>query len=738
MLARPSLSTILVALGLAAACRGPEPLPPENPKTTYPTAPVAPVIFETLESSSPAIETRRGETVDILHGTKIADPYRWLEKDSKEVEAWIAEQNALLDSTLEKLPDRDAIHHRLTELLSIGDVSHPSVKRVARNRYRYFYSRRKAGQDQPVLYVRDGLEAPDRTLIDPNSMSQDNTTSLDWYFPSNDGALLAYGISEGGSELSTLFIRDVSTGKDLSDRITRTRYSSICWLPGNKRFYYARYPAPGSVPRGEETYHRRIYEHVIGRSPEQDPLIFEAREMTDFPSCSISPDGRWLVVRVHQGWSKNEVYIADTRAKKLEFVKVAGGKNQLYYTVIRNDRLYIHTNDGAPRYALYSTDPSTPQREHWRPLIAEKEHDVLSDVHVVGGQILATYMRDAASRLERFHLDGKSIGEVELPTVGTSDGFSGLPDGDEAFFNFESFAQPDGIRRIDLKTGDVTEWASVDSNLDSGAFAVTSGKARSKDGTLVPYYAVHKKGVPLAGGNHATLLYGYGGFNVNLQPRFTRSVYAFLERGGVYVQANLRGGGEFGEDWHRSGQLDKKQNVFDDFIAVAEHLIAQRVTTQSRLGIFGRSNGGLLVAAAVTQRPDLFRAAISGVPLTDMIRYHRFLIAKLWIPEYGSSEDPEQFKWLYAYSPYHRVRAGTKYPAVLFTTAASDTRVHPMHARKMAAALQWATSSKRPVFLRSETKAGHGAGKPVTKTAEEFADIYSFLMWQLGLLEVEE
>ncbi len=719
------------------SCGGPPALPAESPPAAAPTAQPVPVIFETLERSL-VVETRREDIVDILHGQRVNDPYRWLEADdSPEVDAWVDQQNDLLSRSLQKLPDRNKIHERLERLLAIGNVTHPSVRRTGPSSFRYFYRRRDGKQNQPVLYVRDEVAGDDRVLLDPNGMSADDTTSLDWYFPSPDGSLLAYGLSEGGSEESTLFIRDVTTGKDHSDKITRTRYSSVCWRPDSKGFYYARYPAPGTVPKGESSYHRKIFDHVLGRDPAKDPMVFEAKAMTDFPSCSLSPNGRWLVVSVHQGWSKNEVFLADTQKRPLDFAEVTTGKNQLYSVLVRDDRIFVRTNEGAPRYAVYAIDPNNPARNAWQLTVGEHATDVLEDINVVGNQILTAYMRDAASRLERFDRKGKSLGGVDLPTLGTSDGFSGTHDGKEAFFNFESFAHPDGIHRIDLSTGKVATWAKVESPIRSTDFVVSKGAAKSKDGTRIPYYAVHKRGIQLEGGNHPTLLYGYGGFNVSLQPRFSRSNYALLERGVVYVQANLRGGGEFGEKWHRAGQLGNKQNVFDDFYSVVEHLTANGTTSRDKLAIFGRSNGGLLVAAAVTQRPDLFRVAVSGVPLTDMLRYHKFLIAKLWIPEYGSPDEKDDFGWLFAYSPYHHVLPGAEYPAVLLTTAVSDTRVHPMHARKMAAALQHATGSSRPVLLRSESKAGHGVGKPITKIADEFADIYSFVLWQLGLIKPE-
>lgn len=740
MFARIALAIATTCFGVVSACSAPAPLPPESPPVVRTRASVAPVIVE--RSSVPLlpfVQTRRQDLVEELHGVRVADPYRWLESsDDPEVEKWVEAQNALLQQTLEGLPGRTAIRARLEELLGIGQVSLPTVRRTAAGGRRYFFTKREGDQDQPVLLVRDGLAAKDRTLVDPNAMSADKTTSLDWYSPSWDGALLAYGTSEGGSEESTLRVRDVASGKDLPDVITRARYSSVCWLPNGKRFFYARFPAPGSVPAGEEKYHRKIYEHVLGRDPDRDPMVFgKGQPMTDFPSCTISPNGRWLVVRVHQGWSKSSIWLGDTQAPRLTLVELTEGKEHVYDPLALDDVIYVRSNEGAARYALWAVDPKRPKRSAWKRVIAEHPSDVLNGFDAIGGQIFVSYLRQAVSRLERFDKTGKSLGEIELPTIGTNDSFSGLHDDKEAFFDFESFALPPSVRRLDLASGKVEVWQEVQAPIDAKDVVVTPGKARSKDGTEVPYLMVHGRRVNAKSGDNPTLLYGYGGFNVSLQPRFSRTSFLFLERGGVYVQANLRGGGEFGEDWHRSGQLEKKQNVFDDFIAVAEDLVKNRVTSREHLAIHGRSNGGLLVAAAITQRPDLFRAAVSGVPLTDMLRYQGFLIAKLWIPEYGSADDPEQFEWLHAYSPYHRVRPGTAYPAVLLTTAVSDTRVDPMHARKMAAALQYATRSEHPVLLRTEVQAGHGAGKPIHKIVDEYADVYAFLLWQLGMLDAE-
>lgn len=683
----------------------------------------------------PPVPTRRESIVDDWHGVPVSDPYRWLEDaDSAEVSEWVDAQNQLLQDTLSRSAARPHLHQRLTDLLQIGSISLPALRRTKAGGLRLFFTRRESEQEQPVLWVRDQARGKDRVLFDPNLDSSDGTLSLDWSEPSVDGSLVAYGTSLSGSEDSVLRIRDVRTGGDLPDTIDRMRHASVAWARDGSRFFYSRYPKPGSVPKGEERYHRRIFEHRLGRDPDSDPLIF-GRELpaTDYPSCQISPDGRWLVISVGRGWNETQVHLADLSQSSLSFRRITPEGEHNYLAIPHLGALFILTNQGASRYRLFRVDPKAPERDRWQLLIDEHPTDVLAQVEVAGQAILAAYQRGGISRLERFDRDGHSEGSLALPTLGKSEGFSALPDGSEAFYHFESFAIPPAIHRLDLTTSETEIWESVSAPLNGSDYLVEERAARSRDGTLVPYRVVRHRSVDVESGDNPTLLYGYGGFNVTLQPEFTRTNFAWLESGGVYVQAVLRGGGEFGEDWHRAGQREAKQNGFDDFIAVAQDLIAQKLTHPGRLAIHGRSNGGLLVAAVVTQRPDLFRAAVAGVPLTDMVRYPEFLIAKLWTPEYGSPADPSEFRTLFAYSPYHRVRSRVSYPAVLVMTAESDTRVDPLHARKFVAALQHANASEHPILLRTERKAGHGLGTPVSKLALEYADLYTFLFEELGI-----
>jgi prolyl oligopeptidase len=678
--------------------------------------------------------TRRTDSGEELHGTWVADPYRWLENDAdEEVKAWVQAQNDRTEEFLAQVPERPALRTRLAQLFEIGTISLPSVVRLKSGESRYFFTRRNGRSDQPQLFVQDGLRGAPRVLFDPNLEQASGPLSLDWYYPSLDGELLAYGTSRDGSEDSVLRVRRVSTGIDLNDEIPRARHASVAWSPDGRRFCYTRYPL--SAPPGEERYHRRVFEHALGADAAQDALVFGAElGATDHPNVSLSEAGRWLVVHVHKSWGESQAYLADARVEPLHFRKFTPPGPNSYEVSAHDACLYLLTNEGAARFALYAVDPERPERGAWKLVIPEHATDVLSSISVCQGQIFACYLRGAASRLQRFAPDGTELGAIELPGIGTSDGFSALPDGDEVFFAFESFATPPAVYRLALASSEPELWQRAGGELDPTPYRVTARSAVSKDGTEIPYQLVHHRDASLENGQNPTLLYGYGGFNVSLLPRFSRANLSFIERGGVYVQATLRGGGELGARWHEAGQLGAKQNTFDDFRAVAEDLIRSRVTRPEKLAIHGRSNGGLLVAAAVTQYPELFRAAVCGVPLTDMLRYERFLIAKLWAPEYGSASDPAQFQFLAAYSPYHRVRSGTAYPGVLLTTAESDTRVAPLHARKFAAALAWATTSDRPILLRTELHAGHGAGTPVSKSVAEWADIHAFLCDELQML----
>jgi prolyl oligopeptidase len=694
-------------------------------------------------SAAPSVPTAPPNTeikpmAEIFHGTRIIDNYRWLEDgNSPETQKWVAEEMAYTRALLDPLPGRERIHKRLTELLSIGSVTPPMIAGK-----HYFYTKREGMQNQPILYVRDALNGPDRVLVDANQLATDGTIALDWYQPSENGKYVAYGVSSSGSEMSTLHVIETKTGTILPDTIERTRAASIAWKLDNSGFYYTRYPKKGDVPAGQEMYNRHVFYHELSNDPgdtdpaDHDPLIFgEGRDPEDWPNVHLSNDAHWLVITVEQGWTKSELFLMDLK-NGTPPTRVTTGKDFLYAGSVNNGKLFITTNEDAPRYHVFVTDAGNYDREGWKELIPQSDA-VLQGAAVFGGKLFTQYEQNATSQLKIFDLDGKKLNDLALPALGSVFGSDGRWDRDELFYGFQSFTFAPAIYRYDLKDGSTTIWTKVDApSIDPSAYDVAQEWFRSKDGTRVPMFVVHKKGLQKTG-HIPTLLTAYGGFNISLTPAFSRTAYLWMEHGGIYAVANLRGGAEFGEDWHRAGMLDKKQNVFDDMTAAAEHLIAEKYTDKNHLAIQGGSNGGLLMGAMMTQRPDLFRAVVCQVPLLDMLHYQDFQIAKLWIPEYGTSEKADDFKWLYAYSPYHHVKSGTQYPAILFMTADTDTRVDPMHAKKMTALMQSeaknGASHTRPILLRIETKAGHGAGKPVAKQIEEFTDVYSFLFWQLGV-----
>jgi prolyl oligopeptidase len=673
---------------------------------------------------------------DTVQGHKIVDRYRYLENpNDPDTKLYVEQELGYTRAVLDPLPGRDKMNARLSQLLEIGTVGAPQIG----GKY-YFHTRRDGKQNQPVLYVREGWDGAfnreDRVLLDVNQLAADGTIALDWWYASDDGKYVAYGTSPSGSEISTLRVIETANGKLLPDAIDRTRAASLAWKPDNSGFFYTRYPKKGDVPEGQEVYHRRVFYHALGADPAQDPLIFgDGRDPEAWPNVNLSEDGRWLLIDEGYGWTKTEMFLQDLTSKNPP-VEITAGKEFVYGADFFQGKLYITTNEDAPRYRVFVADTANPKRENWKELIPQSDA-VLQNASVTGGKLLAQYEHNATSELKLFGLDGKKLADIPLPAIGDVFSVSGRYDRDEIFFGFQSYTVPPSIYRVDLPGIKSALWAKVDApSIDPSAYDVQQVWYASKDGTKVPMFVVSKKGIEKNGKN-PTLLYGYGGFNISLKPTFNRSMYLWMEHGGIYAVANLRGGSEFGEDWHRAGMLEKKQNVFDDFIAAGEFLIAQKYTDRDHLAIYGGSNGGLLMGAMITQRPDLFRAVVCAVPLLDMLRYQNFQIAKLWIPEYGSADDAKQFDWLYAYSPYHHVKAGVEYPAILFMTGDTDTRVDPMHAKKMAALMQAdaknGTSRDRPILLRIETKAGHGQGKPVNKQIEESTDMYSFLFWQLGV-----
>lgn len=659
--------------------------------------------------------------VEVLHGVEVHDPYRWLEDgDSERVQTWVGEQQARTRAYLDELPERDAVSARLRETFDVGALSVITPRGPWR-----FFGRRSAGMNQAALYVLDE-GGSERLLVDPAPLSSDAATALDWWWPSPDGERVAYGISEAGSEDSVLHVLDTASGRVFAERIPHCRLATVAFEPGNEAFLYTRNPSPGDVPPGEEHYHRRLYRHVMGADWRSDALVYEREVKTHFPNArSISADGRWAVINVHIGYDTNQVVLRDARTGALTTAFAVPGKEA--WARFWGDRLLAVTNLDAPNYRLVEIDPDDPAPDGWRTLVAESEH-VLLDAAATSIRLLLHHLVDCSSRISVHELDGTPLGEVALPDFCTVTGIGTSVRREDAYLSYEQFTRPASVLRL-AAGGEAEEVMALapPPGFDAGRHPVRQGWCVSADGTRVPMFLVGR-----AAGHGSAVVTGYGGFNIARTPLWSPTVIPFLESGGLYVVANLRGGSEFGERWHRDGMRGEKQHCFDDFIAAAEWLIEQGLTSSDRLGIMGRSNGGLLVGAAMTQRPELYAAAWCGVPLLDMVRYEGFQVAQLWATEYGSAAEPEEFRWLYAYSPYHRVKDGVRYPAMLLTSGAGDTRVDPMHARKMAARLQ-AASPDGLTLLRVDVRAGHGQGKPVAMLVEEEADAWSFLMHQLGV-----
>ena len=661
-------------------------------------------------------ETRVTGVVETIHGVEVRDPYRWLEDaGDPEVRAWVAAQNACTRSVLDALPRRAAIAGRIRQALDVGALG----AAVPRGRYR-FLTRRDAGMDQPVLTVSDA-GGPWRVLVDPAPLSEDRTTALDWWTPSPGGELVCVGLSEAGTEDSVLRLVRTATGEWLEDRITRCRWSAVAFEPGCGAILYTRQPEPGTVPPGDEVYHRHLWRHVLGSDPALDVRVFgEGRDKLDVPSqVSISDDGRWTAVTVSQGWNRTSVFLRDGAGA---FVPIFEGREEKLYAWFSRDRLLAITNLGAPRFRLVEIDPAHPEPRRWTELVPESEH-VMVDAAATADRLVLHHLVDACSRVSVHRLDGAFERAVELPPLCTVPGVGADPSSPDLYLTVETFTRPAAISGVH---GGELERVPAPPGFDPDRHPARQVWYTSADGTRVPVFLVGR-----AEGAGPTVLTGYGGFTVSRTPLWAPTAVPFLEAGGLLAVACLRGGGEFGEPWHRAGMLGRKQNVFDDFIAAAEWLIAAGLAAPDRLGILGGSNGGLLVGAAMTQRPELFRAAVCRVPLLDMVRYERFKVAELWAAEYGRAADPEQFEWLHGYSPYHRVRDGVRYPDTLLTAGEEDARVDPMHALKMAARLQAADPSAL-VLLRVEPRAGHGQGKPVTKVVPEEADVWAFLLHALG------
>lgn len=664
--------------------------------------------------------TPTDDVVEVIHGVEVHDPYRWLEdEDSERVQAWVAEQQARTRAYLNALPERASVGARLSAALECGVLG----VIVPRGRWRFF-TRRTAGMNQAALYVLD-KDGSEHLLVDPAPRSADGATAIDWWYASDDGELVAFGISEGGSEVSVLELVETATGRLLGDRIPRCRFASVAFEPGNRALLYTRLPERGEVPPGDEMYHRRVFRHVVGTDWRSDALMYAREDKTHFPTLiSFSSDGRWTAIGVAIGYDQVALVLRDGPDGVFRTAFEVPGKE--VHARFAGDRLLAVTNVDAPLYRLVEIDPTQSSPDHWHTLVAESEH-VLLDARATSERLLVHRLVDCSSSATIHDLQGRLLGPVTLPDFCTVTGIGASASGPTAYVSLERFTEPAAVRAVDadgVSSSVLSVTPPVD--FDAGRYPVRQAWCTSADGTRIPMFLVGR-----VSGHGAAVVTGYGGFNLAKTPLWTPAAVPFLEAGGLYVVVNLRGGSEYGETWHRGAMRGSKQRSFDDFIAACEWLIEQGLTSRERLGIMGRSNGGLLVGAAMTQRPDLFRAVWCGVPLLDMVRYERFQIAQLWAAEYGSASDAEGFGWLYAYSPYHHVEDGVSYPPTLLTTAAGDTRVDPMHARKMAARLQ-AADPGGLCLLRVDQRAGHGQGKPVSKLVEEEADAWSFLLHELG------
>ncbi len=673
----------------------------------------------------------RSDLVETIHGQRVADSFRALEDgDAPATRRWVEAQNRRTQSVIDALPRRAEWQATLTGLLRAGSSVACSV-----GGERVFSLERWGHHDQAVLVVRPA-PAPGlaRSIVDPLVLTGDPTAAIDWYHPSPDGHLVAFGISTGGDELSTLQILDVDEGVLLGDRIPHTRACSVAWLPDNSAFAYTRYPEPLTQPDEDRGYWRRVYWHELGQDWHDDEVVFgELPDKTAWPNVSLSPDGRWLLVHLSLGWTRVDVHLIDRRSGA-HTIMIEGIEASSSFTVVGDEVIGVTTLD-ADRGRIVAAPVALAWHDHWCTIVPESER-VLEMFVPTGSSLLVLSSLDAVSFLDQHMLDGMHLATVELPELGSLAGLAASRERDEAFFSFTSFARPPTMFRWDPTR--VRDWSrlsayDVPGEGPSGTYVVEQVTYPSADGTEIPMFVIRAADT-VVGSDTRCVLTAYGGFAITMGPAYSAAIVAVCDAGGIYAVANIRGGAEKGEAWHHAGMGRHKQRSFDDFIAAADWLVAQGYTSRSRLAIRGGSNGGLLMGAAITQRPDLCRAVQIAVPLLDMVRYHRFLIARLWIPEYGDPDRADDFAWLYAYSPYHHVVDATSYPAVLLTTAEQDSRVDPLHARKMAARLQEATSSgpDRPILLREEARAGHGQGKPVSKQAEELADVLSFLDWQLG------
>ncbi|WP_426161516.1 prolyl oligopeptidase family serine peptidase [Pseudoduganella sp. R-34] len=694
----------------------------------------APAFAQTCPSTAPAVaypDSRKADQQDNYHGTMVADPYRWLEDaNSDETKAWVVAQNKVTQAWLGQIPEREAIKARLTKLWNYERYGVPSKKGG-----RYFYSRNDGLQNQAVLYTARSLSETPRVLLDPNTLATDGTVALAATAVSPNGKFLAYSTAASGSDWNEIKVRDIATGKDLADHIRWVKFSNTAWAADGSGFYYSRYDEPTEESKlAGVNYFQKVYFHKLGTRQDSDALVYHRPDQKEWGfGAEVSDDGRYLVINGSQGTeARNRVFVKDLKARDAQVVGLLEAFDASYHFIDNEGPVfYFLTDKNAPRSRIIAIDIRKPAMENWKEIVPEAQQ-TLTGASIVNKQLVLNYLSDAHSAVKVFDLKGKPVREIALPGLGTASGFGGKASDTETFYAYTSFTTPTTIYRLDMKSGKSSVYRQPKVDFDQSAFDTRQEFFTSKDGTRVPMFIVSRKGMKLDGSN-PTYLYGYGGFNISLTPSFSVSNLAWLEMGGVYVVANLRGGGEYGEAWHKAGTKLQKQNVFDDFIGAAEWLVANKVTSPAKLSIGGGSNGGLLVGAAMTQRPDLFGAAVPSVGVMDMLRFQKFTIGWAWASDYGSSDNADEFKALLKYSPLHNLKQGGCYPATMVMTADHDDRVVPAHSFKFAAAAQAAQAGAAPILIRIDSKAGHGAGKPTTKQIEEVADRWGFLTRALDM-----
>ena len=674
----------------------------------------------------PYPDTARGEVVDNYFGTEVPDPYRWLEDDNSEATAaWVAAENAVTEDYLSQIPFRDAIRERLTQLWNYPKEGAPTKHG---NWYYYYYN--DGLQNQSVLWRTQEPGTQGEVFLDPNTLSEDGTVALSAVSFSKDGRYFAYAAAASGSDWVEIRVMDTQTKQLTEDRINWVKFSGAVWTSDSKGFYYSAYDAPKAGVYSSQNQFQKVYYHTLGTPQSADRLIYEdkAHPLRYF-SAWPSEDGKWLFVIASEGTSGSEILYRKTSEKTFRTL-LAGFDHDYIPVDCREDRFYFVTNEGASNYALKRLPLNDPSKVE--TVIPEHEKNLLEGVGTAGGYLFASYLQDAQNQVAQYDYDGKLVRQITLPAIGTVGGFDGKEEDTELYYSLSNYTAPATIYRYDIASGESTLYKAPEVAFDPSLFVTEQVFYPSKDGTQVPMFITHCKDLKLNGKNPC-LLYGYGGFQINMTPGFNPSALMFVEQGGVYCVANLRGGSEYGEAWHKAGMLENKQNVFDDFIAAAEYLIAQKYTSSERLAINGGSNGGLLVGACEVQRPDLYAVCLPQVGVMDMLRYHKFTIGWGWAVEYGSSDNEEQFPYIYAYSPLHNIREGVKYPATLVMTADHDDRVVPAHSFKFAATMQHCQAGEAPVLIRIESKAGHGAGKPTSKRIDEAADMYAFLFQNIGV-----